>query len=68
MTVDLSKAQWFKSSHSGGGNDCVEIAHLDGGMVGVRDSKNPGGGALVFSPSEWDAFVAGARDGEFNRP
>ncbi|MFE7720119.1 DUF397 domain-containing protein [Nocardia rhizosphaerihabitans] len=68
MTVDLSKAEWFKSSYSGGGNDCVEVAHLDGGLVGVRDSKNPTGPALVFTPSEWDAFLAGARGGEFKRP
>lgn len=67
MTVDLSYARWFKSSHSSGGNDCVEIAHLDGGHVGVRDSKNPSGPALVFTPSEWDAFLSGATNGEFDR-
>lgn len=37
-------------------------------MVGVRDSKNPGAGALVFTPGEWDAFLDGARGGEFDRP
>ncbi|WP_454194753.1 DUF397 domain-containing protein [Nocardia sp. Marseille-Q1738] len=67
MKADLSGARWFKSSHSGGGNECVEVAHLDGGMVGVRDSKNPSGPALVFTPGEWDAFLAGAADGEFER-
>ncbi|AXK87837.1 DUF397 domain-containing protein [Nocardia farcinica] len=67
MTVDLSNAKWFKSSYSGGGNDCVEVAHLDGGMVGVRDSKNTAGPALVFTPSEWEAFLRGARGGEFDR-
>ncbi|MBF6302550.1 DUF397 domain-containing protein [Nocardia amamiensis] len=67
MNVDLSGAKWFKSSHSGGGNDCVEVAHLAEGMVGVRDSKNPAGPALVFTPGEWDAFTAGVADGEFNR-
>ncbi|WP_433198506.1 DUF397 domain-containing protein [Nocardia sp. CA-107356] len=67
MINDLSGALWFKSTHSAGGSDCVEVAHLGGGMVGVRDSKNPSGPALVFTPSEWDAFVAGARDGEFDR-
>ncbi|WP_454194752.1 DUF397 domain-containing protein [Nocardia sp. Marseille-Q1738] len=67
MKADLSGARWFKSSHSSGGNDCVEVAHLDGGMVGVRDSKNPSGPALVFTPGEWDAFLAGAADGEFER-
>lgn len=68
MSVDLSGARWFKSTRSAAGKDCVEIAHLEAGHVGVRDSKNPGGGVLVFTPSEWDAFLAGARDGEFDRP
>jgi hypothetical protein len=65
---DLSGARWFKSSHSGSSGDCVEVAFLDGGMVGVRDSKNPTGPALVFTPSEWEAFAAGVNDGEFDRP
>ncbi|MEV6138460.1 DUF397 domain-containing protein [Nocardia sp. NPDC051990] len=68
MIMDLSNVQWFKSSHSEHANACVEIAHLDEGMVGVRDSKNPTGPALVFSPSEWDAFTVGVHDGEFDRP
>lgn len=57
MTVDLSSASWFKSSRSTGTKDCVEVAHLDAGMVGVRDSKNPSDPALVFSPAGWDAFT-----------
>ncbi|QIS05951.1 DUF397 domain-containing protein [Nocardia brasiliensis] len=68
MNVDLSGAQWFKSSRSTGGKECVEVAFLEEGHVGVRDSKDPTGPALVFTPGEWDAFVAGARDGEFQRP
>ncbi|WP_280260095.1 DUF397 domain-containing protein [Nocardia abscessus] len=67
MSVDLSGAVWFKSARSGS-KDCVEVAHLEGGMVGVRDSKNPTGPALVFTPGEWDAFTAGVNDGEFTRP
>ncbi|MFI6775391.1 DUF397 domain-containing protein [Nocardia sp. NPDC050412] len=67
MSNDLSGALWFKSTYSAGGSDCVEVAHLDGDQVGVRDSKNPTGPALVFSPSEWDAFTAGVHDGEFDR-
>lgn len=63
MTIDLSRAQWFKSSRSGAGRECVEAAFLDGGMVGVRDSKNPTGPALVFTPSEWDAFTATIQSG-----
>lgn len=67
MSVDLSSAKWFKSSRSSGAKDCVEVAHLEGGMVGVRDSKNPTGPALVFTPGDWDAFTAGVNDGEFKR-
>ncbi|MEV6339604.1 DUF397 domain-containing protein [Nocardia vinacea] len=68
MNVDLSGAKWFKSSRSGGGKDCVEVAFTESGHVGVRDSKNPNGPALVFTPSEWDAFTIGVSGGEFDRP
>ncbi|MGW1740921.1 DUF397 domain-containing protein [Nocardia sp. NPDC001965] len=56
MSRGLFGADWFKSSHSQAGGDCVEVAHL-ADMVGVRDSKNPAGPALVFAPAEWDAFI-----------
>jgi hypothetical protein len=65
--VDLSGAKWFKSSHSSGGQDCVEVAHLAGGMVGVRDSKDLTGPALVFTPGQWDAFTSGVAKGAFER-
>ncbi|PPJ09768.1 DUF397 domain-containing protein [Nocardia nova] len=68
MNIDLSTAEWFKSSHSGTGQDCVEVAHLVGGTVGVRDSKNPTGPALVFTPDEWDTFTVGVQDGQFEAP
>ncbi|MFI6362502.1 DUF397 domain-containing protein [Nocardia sp. NPDC050630] len=67
MSVDLSGAKWYKSSRSSSTKDCVEVAHLDGGMVGVRDSKNPTGPALVFSPAQWDAFTAGVQGEEFEQ-
>ncbi|MEU2087905.1 DUF397 domain-containing protein [Nocardia beijingensis] len=67
MNVGLSDATWFTSTRTSGGKDCVEVAHLAGGMVGVRDSKNPTGPALVFTPGEWDAFTAGVVGGEFDR-
>ncbi len=68
MIADLSGALWFKSSKSPSKDACVEVAWLSAGHVGVRDSKNPTGPALLFSAGEWDAFEAGVRDGEFNRP
>lgn len=65
--MDLSKAVWRKSrySSSNGGN-CVEVASNLPGVVAVRDSKDREGPALVFTPGEWQAFLAGARNGEFD--
>ena len=62
-------ATWIKSSHSGptGGN-CVEVAFLADGRVAVRNSRQPDGPALTFTSGEWDAFLRGARDGEFGAP
>ncbi|WP_433714230.1 DUF397 domain-containing protein [Nocardia sp. CA-084685] len=57
MSVDLSGVNWFKSSYSEGSAQCVEVAWLDEGRVGVRDSKNSTGPALIFTPGEWDAFT-----------
>ncbi|MCC3333410.1 DUF397 domain-containing protein [Nocardia abscessus] len=68
MRADLSGAQWFKSSHSETGGQCVEVAWLLGGDVGVRDSKNPSGPKLIFTPSDWDAFTLSVIDGEFRDP
>jgi hypothetical protein len=64
VNLDLSRAQWFKSSRSSAMKDCVEVAFLEEGLVGVRDSKNPTGPALVFAPNEWDAFTAAACTGK----
>ncbi|MCX0270642.1 DUF397 domain-containing protein [Nocardia zapadnayensis] len=61
MRTDLSGAKWFKSSHSSGQTDCVEVAWLTDGQVGVRDSKNISGPALAFAPDAWDAFANGLR-------
>jgi hypothetical protein len=56
---ELSGARWRKSSRSSGnGGDCVEVAGNLPGVVGVRDSKDPTGLALVFTPAAWRAFIA----------
>jgi len=57
---------WRKSSHSGQTN-CLEVRAAAGG-VEVRDSKDPAGATLSFSRDEWLAFLAGAKDGEFDLP
>ena len=59
--------QWFKSGRSGGGSDCVEVCYLEGGGVAVRNSKRPDAGTLQFTDSEFDAWVGGAKDGDFDR-
>jgi hypothetical protein len=62
----LTEAVWRKSARSSpSGDNCVEVAFLPGG-VAVRDSKNPDAGALLFTEEEWNAFVAGAKEGEFD--
>ncbi|WP_084466991.1 DUF397 domain-containing protein [Nocardia arthritidis] len=65
MTIDLSGAKWFKSVHSGEADACVEVAWLEAGHVGVRDSKNPAGPALNFTRGQWNSFTACVRDGAF---
>jgi hypothetical protein len=57
---------WRKSTRSGGADNCVEVATSPDRNVGVRDSKNPDGGTLVFSPDVWSAFVEGVRQNEFD--
>jgi hypothetical protein len=64
MGVDLSHAEWHKSSHSNA-SGCVEVARV-GGYIAVRDSKDRQGPALVFTPTEWHAFLQGVRDDEFD--
>lgn len=54
---ELTRAVWRKSSHSGSGDQCVEVAALSGGLRAVRDSKDPQGPALLFSPAEWRALT-----------
>jgi hypothetical protein len=63
--MDLSGAIWRKASYStGNGGNCVEVASNLPEAVAVRDSKDPAGPALLFTPDAWDAFCAGVKSGE----
>lgn len=65
--ADVTHAVWRKSSYSSGnGGACVEVARNLPDVVAVRDSKNPEGPALVFTPQEWRAFLDGVRADEFS--
>jgi hypothetical protein len=62
-----SESSWIKSSLSFSNSNCVEVAGLSDGRVGVRHSKDSEGPVLRFTPDEWRAFLGGVRNGEFDR-
>ncbi|MET7452823.1 DUF397 domain-containing protein [Streptomyces sp. NPDC005574] len=61
----LHTVRWLRSSYSTGANNCVETARPTtgpgAGLLAVRDSKDPAGPALLFSPESWTDFTAGVR-------
>ena len=59
-------ARWTKSRHSNAEGNCVEVAALTDGGIALRNSRDPDGPALVYTPAEVAAFLAGAKDGEFD--
>ena len=58
---------WVKSSLSFANGNCVEVASLPGGEIGVRNSRESEGAVLRFTSDEWRAFLGGVRNGEFDR-
>jgi hypothetical protein len=67
--MDLSAAVWRKSSRSGdNGGQCVEVATNLPNVIAVRDSKDPHGPSLLFTPAQWRSFVGGVKVGDFDRP
>jgi len=62
---NLAGATWRTSTYSGAQGDCIEVAEGIASAVPVRDSKDQAGPALIFTPTAWQAFVAGVLAGEF---
>jgi Domain of unknown function (DUF397) len=65
--VQQNDLTWRKSTRSGAAGHCVEIAETSAAIL-VRDSKDVTGPILRFDTAGWRDFVAGVRDGEFDRP
>jgi hypothetical protein len=65
--TDTSQAAWI-TSRACNNSACVQVAHLPGGLVALRDAKCPAKPAHVFDSEEWAAFVAGIKAGDFDRP
>lgn len=63
---DLDGVEWQISTFSSDQGDCVAVARLGEGTIAVRNSNAPDAGVVFFTRSEIDAFLRGARAGEFD--
>jgi Domain of unknown function (DUF397) len=62
----MTSSTWVKSSLSYANGNCVEVSDQPGGTIGVRNSRDSEGPVLRFTPDEWQAFLGGVRNGEFD--
>jgi hypothetical protein len=65
--AQISQATWRKSTFSSMNGNCVEVSYVLPNLVGIRDTKDNGTGpVLVLTGAEWDAFIAGAKEGQYD--
>lgn len=64
--ASLRDASWLKSHVSNPSGNCVELAELPCGEIAIRNSRFPDGPALLYTRAEIDAFIKGAKDGDFD--
>ncbi|MBO3745703.1 DUF397 domain-containing protein [Streptosporangiaceae bacterium NEAU-GS5] len=64
--TELIGVAWRKSVYSNSQGNCVELAKLPDGGVAVRNSRFPGGPALIYTRDEIKALILGVKDGEFD--
>jgi hypothetical protein len=62
----MTSSTWVKSSLSFANGNCVEVSDQPEGAIGVRNSRDSEGAVLRFTPDEWQAFLGGVRNGEFD--
>ena len=66
LATELGEVRWQKSWHSNPNRECVELASLPTGEIAMRNSRFPAGPILLYTQAEITAFLAGAKDGEFD--
>lgn len=66
--MDLTRADWRKSTRSQSNGQCVEVAANLAEVVAVRDSKDPSGPVLTFTPQQWQLFLNDVKAGDFDLP
>lgn len=60
---ELGSEGWHKPWSGGNGGNCLEAMKLADGRIAVRQSTDPDGPALIYTPAEMNAFIQGAKEG-----